>query len=111
MIWFFTLALLGTLFTGPHPYGTELFAVDRGCGDWWHMEAVASERTLEVKKATSRRWAEGDIVRVTTAGSFVRAVVHEDATHDRRQAMQALLNRVLQSSESSSEPEAVPASF
>ncbi len=96
MVWFIALALLGTLFTGPHPYQTELFAVDQGSAGLWSLEALQSQRTLTLKKATFRDWHEGDLVRVTTAGTFVRAVSDETATAERREQMATLLSRVLQ---------------
>ncbi len=98
MVWFIALALLGTLFTGPHPYQTELFAVDQGGAGLWSLEALQSQRILTLKKATFRDWQEGDLVRVTTAGNFVRAVPDETATEKRQQEMERLLSRVLQAS-------------
>ncbi|GEM_PF-3761848 len=95
MTWFLVLALLGTALTGPLPYGTSSYAVDRGTDGYWKLIHMEDDTSLALKKRPRFSLQEGAVVRVTTAGSTVlRAVVDEKETDRRRDSMDRLLAEI-----------------
>ena len=100
MLWFFAVALLATMVTGPLGYGSQMYVIDRIDEGLWHFEALSDDFSFVTKKIAHPDVQEGDVVKLVTAGSVVLSVIPMPKhTRARQIEMEKLLSVALQSEE------------